>query len=68
MELLHRIIQKGLICFKNEKKKGYNIDYSLSEIIKIKNNAIFRAIKSTTNNIFPKNMINKTLQNLKTNV
>ena len=46
------VIQKGLICFKLQKKKGYNIDYSLSEIIKIKNNTICRTIKSTPNNIF----------------
>ena len=52
VERLHRVIQKGLICFKLEKKKGYNIDYSLSEIIKIKNNTICRTIKSTPNNIF----------------
>ena len=52
VESLLQVIKKGLICFKNEKNNKYNIDYSLSEIVKIKNNTICSSIKTTLNNIF----------------
>ena len=52
MERLRRVIKRGLNAFKLEMKKHYNVDYSLSEVVTIKNNSLCRIIGNTPNNIF----------------
>ena len=52
VERVHRIIQKELICYKERMKKNFNIDYALSEVIRIKNNSYNKIIDSTPNITF----------------
>ena len=40
VERVHRVIKKGLLCHKENLKEKYNINYSLEEVISMKNDTI----------------------------
>ena len=52
VERIHRIIKKGLLCHKEDLKDKYNINYSIDDVITIKNNTICRVTKKCPNEIF----------------
>ena len=52
VEPVHRIIKKGLQCHKEDLKEKYNINYSLDEVITVKNETICRSTKKTPNDLF----------------
>ena len=64
VERLHRIIKRGLYIHKEEMKNNYNIDFSLSEIIKIKNNSYSKIIGCTPNDIFFKDLNEEEIKNI----
>ena len=41
VERVHRIIKFGLMCYKQDLKNKYNINFALDEIIENKNNTIY---------------------------
>ena len=47
VERVHRIIRYGLLCYKEDLKEKYNIEYALEEVIENKNNIICRVTKKT---------------------
>ena len=52
VERVHRVIKKGLLCHKENLKEKYNINYSLEEVISIKNDTICRTTKKSPNDLF----------------
>ena len=68
VERLHRIIKKGLNCYKLKLKKTYNIDYAIAEIIRIKNNTYCRTTKETPNNLFFKEINEEEIKNINSNM
>ena len=52
VELVHRIIKKGLLCYKEDLKDKYNINFALDDVITIKNETISRVTKKTPIELF----------------
>ena len=57
VERVHRIIRYGLLCYKEDLKEKYNIEYALEEVIENKNNIICRVNKKTPKELFLDDLI-----------
>ena len=64
VERLHRVIKRSLYCKKEEMKNNYNVDFAISEIIKIKNNTYSRIIGSTPNELFFRSFSEEEIKNI----
>ena len=52
VECIYRIIKKGLLCHKEDLKDKYNINFSIDDVITIKNDTICRVTKKCPNDLF----------------